>query len=549
MRLFKRRPRSTERHYENGEVLVTDPAAMERIELLGITPDDLGVLATWRGVCEASLDEILDKVYEQIFSGNTKGIFTAHPKVAPQRPMLARYVQSMFAGRIDDTYLQHRDWVCTLHGGIGLDSQWYLAMYEILRSVLAKVVTSAGASASENARFTEALSRVIQVDVSFLIASQLGSQKRAIEDERDEALTFLTELAGVLEAMADKDLTCRMEGNYDQEYTNVMEALNTGLDGLGQAFSSILVASGQVAAAADEIYSGGRTLADNSSQQASSLEEVSASLQEMAGTTQRNTSTAIEAQGISEIVGETTKRGVDAADRLSEAVRRIKASSDSTAVIVKTIDQIAFQTNLLALNAAVEAARAGDVGKGFAVVAEEVRNLAMDSAEAAKRTSSLIEASVHLAEEGVTLNERAVSELAEIDKGVGRVQAMMNEITAVSEQQSLGVQEISAAVEKMDAGTQLNAACAEESAAAAMELTHQADRVRMLVSMFKLAGPEAPVSEPAPPQGAAPETAAGGLGGSRHANHRRDSLVASGARRVTPAADSSLFDDVLFDDF
>jgi len=174
--------------------------------------------------------------------------------------------------------------------------------------------------------------------------------------------------------------------------------------------------------------------------------------------------------------------------RLSEAMERIKASSDETAKIVKTIDEIAFQTNLLALNAAVEAARAGDAGKGFAVVAEEVRNLAMRSAEAAKNTAQLIEGNVGNAEGGVALNTEVMSALQEIQKQVGQVSEVMDEIAAGAEQQSQGVEQINSAVEQMNQVTQTTAANAEESSSASEELTAQAEDLRALVGAYKLNG-------------------------------------------------------------
>src|SRR5207253_9620520 len=111
-------------------------------------------------------------------------------------------------------------------------------------------------------------------------------------------------------------------------------------------------------------------------------------------TTRQNTSSARQAQSLSEGARVSADKGMGSMKRLSQAMDKIKASGDATARIVKTIDEIAFQTNLLALNAAVEAARAGDSGRGFAVVADEVRNLAMRSAEAAKNTAVLIDEAI-----------------------------------------------------------------------------------------------------------------------------------------------------------
>jgi methyl-accepting chemotaxis protein len=174
--------------------------------------------------------------------------------------------------------------------------------------------------------------------------------------------------------------------------------------------------------------------------------------------------------------------------RLSQAMHAIKSASDETAKIVKTIDDIAFQTNLLALNAAVEAARAGDAGKGFAVVAEEVRNLAMRSAEAAKSTAQLIDTAVQKATDGVTLNQESLANLAEIVSQIHKVSEVMHEIAESSVQQQQGVQHINGAVEQLNQVTQKTAATAEEATATAEELSSQAAKMQSMVQTFQLSG-------------------------------------------------------------
>ena len=167
-------------------------------------------------------------------------------------------------------------------------------------------------------------------------------------------------------------------------------------------------------------------MAEGSAEQASTLEEISSSLQEVGSMTRQNTANAQEARSLTESASGSTKKGVDCMGKLSDAIQRIKESSDETAKIIKTIDEIAFQTNLLALNAAVEAARAGDAGRGFAVVAEEMRNLAMRNADAAKNTANLIEGSVMNADSGVALNAEVLRSLTEIDQQVGKVSEVMS---------------------------------------------------------------------------------------------------------------------------
>jgi methyl-accepting chemotaxis protein len=302
----------------------------------------------------------------------------------------------------------------------------------------------------------------------------------------DEILEPVSEARDVLARVADHDLSVRMTGEYLGDHASLRDSVNTALDQLDSALAEVTAAADQVAVAAEQISGASHSLAEGASEQASSLEEVGASLQELTATSRQNRDGARRGSQLSGNASETAQHGRDRMSRLSEAIGRIKESSDSTARIVRTIDEIAFQTNLLALNAAVEAARAGEAGKGFAVVAEEVRTLAQRSAQAARETSALIETAVTAAESGVALNEEVAASFAEIRDRVDEVRTVMEEVSAAGQQASLGVDQINGAVEEMTTGTQRTAATSEETAAAAAELNSQADRLRELVGQFQL---------------------------------------------------------------
>jgi methyl-accepting chemotaxis protein len=316
-----------------------------------------------------------------------------------------------------------------------------------------------------------------------------GSYRRLVEginETLDAVITPINEAAAVLEKVAARDLSVRVQGDYKGGHAKIKDALNAAVNNLEEALTQVAVSADQVTGAASQISSGSQAVAQGSSEQASSLEEVSSSLQEMASMTRQNAANAKEARSLSDGASTSSGKGVASMHRLSEAIDKIKASSDATARIVKTIDEIAFQTNLLALNAAVEAARAGDAGKGFAVVAEEVRNLAMRSAEAAKNTANLIEESVRNAEGGVSINQEVLKNLEEINEQVKKVGEVMAEIAAASEQQTQGVDQVNGAVEQMNQITQQTAANAEESAGAAKELSGQAGDLQHMVNRFQL---------------------------------------------------------------
>ncbi|HVT88094.1 MAG TPA: methyl-accepting chemotaxis protein [Tepidisphaeraceae bacterium] len=244
--------------------------------------------------------------------------------------------------------------------------------------------------------------------------------------------------------------------------------------------ASLSTGASNTSAAATQVSSSSQSLAQGASEQAASLEETSSSLEEMSSMIKKTADTARQANLLSVEMKGAADKSSSAMSKMANAIDGIEKSSSETAKIVKTIDEIAFQTNLLALNAAVEAARAGEAGKGFAVVAEEVRNLAMRSAEAAKNTSSLIEGSVGSAKNGVTIATEVASSLTEIQSTVEKVNSLITEIAAASQEQSQGIGQVNQAVQQMDKVTQSNAAAAEESAAAAEELSSQSEQVRTI---------------------------------------------------------------------
>jgi methyl-accepting chemotaxis protein len=290
----------------------------------------------------------------------------------------------------------------------------------------------------------------------------------------------------ILNKVVEGDLSARMNSAASGDHALFQNTLNATVNSLDEALARVGLAAEQVSTASDQISSGSQTLSQKAAEQASSIEEVSSSLHEVAAMTKQNSENAKEARGLSKIAETSVEAGVESMLRLSEAINRIKSSSDSTAKIIKTIDEIAFQTNLLALNAAVEAARAGDAGKGFAVVAEEVRNLAMRSAEAAKNTANLIEESVKNSESGVALNQEVLANLNNINNQVKQVGAVMAEIAEASEQQTHGVEQVNGVINQMNIVTQQVAANAQESASGAEELSGQADDLKSMVHSFRL---------------------------------------------------------------
>ena len=296
----------------------------------------------------------------------------------------------------------------------------------------------------------------------------------------------LGEAVEVLRAVGDKNLTRRLVINTRDEIGEMAQALNRACDGVRKAMTDVRESSGGVATAAEQLAAAAEELSSGTQEQASSQEETSSSLQELSTAVKQNADNARQASQLASNAREAADNGGAVVHSAVVAMAEINAASKKIADIITAIDEIAFQTNLLALNAAVEAARAGEQGRGFAVVAAEVRSLAQRSATAAKEIKALIQDSVRKVDAGSELVNRSGQTLTEIVSSVKRVTDIVGEIAAASQQQAVGIEQVTKAMAQMDQVTQTNAAQTEELSSTSQTLATHAAQMQDLVGCFVL---------------------------------------------------------------
>jgi methyl-accepting chemotaxis protein len=318
----------------------------------------------------------------------------------------------------------------------------------------------------------------IGILLTAIVLLLIRSIERSIGGEPEYAAT-------VAAGIASGDLAVTVATRSDDR-SSLLYAMKSMHASLARIVSEVHGGTHAIASASAQIAAGNLELSSRTEQQASSLQETASSMEELTSTVKQNADNARQANQLAESASAIAARGGAVVGEVVDTMTSINEASKKIVDIIGVIDGIAFQTNILALNAAVEAARAGEQGRGFAVVATEVRSLAQRSAAAAKEIKALIGDSVEKVDAGAKLVDQAGATMDDIVDSVRRVTDIMGEISAATQEQTLGIEQINLAISQMDAVTQQNAALVEEAAAASESMQDQAQKLAQVVSVFKL---------------------------------------------------------------
>ncbi|WP_108395511.1 methyl-accepting chemotaxis protein [Devosia submarina] len=396
---------------------------------------------------------------------------------------------------VELTGQERRDEVGDMSRAVEVFRQNGLKVAELTEAEAARIISDQHARAQMMGELQQAFGNVVHAAVAGDFTrrvpaafpdQELNTLAQGVNELVEVVDRSITETGQVLSALAETDLTKRVNGNYQGSLAQLKNDTNAVAENLTNVVGQLRGTSRALKSATGEILAGTNDLAERTTKQAAAIEETSAAMEQLATTVTENAKKARDAAMRTQSAAQLADEGGHVMEQATQAMDRISTSSAKISNIIGLIDDIAFQTNLLALNASVEAARAGEAGKGFAVVAVEVRRLAQSAAQASADVKQLIEQSSVEVSGGTKLVDSAAQKLQDILLAVRENSTLMQAISSASGEQSSAIGEVTTAIRQMDEMTQHNAALVEETNAAIEQTEAQAVELDKIVEIFRI---------------------------------------------------------------
>lgn len=296
--------------------------------------------------------------------------------------------------------------------------------------------------------------------------------------------SYVDDINSFMEKFSGGDFTAAACVDWKGDFEAIHTAFMSFEDTMSDTIKGIQEVANQVNAGAEQVAASSNDLADGATEQAGITEELTATLDSVSD---RVTQNAQDAKTISKEVENLGEKIVNSNHKMQEMVDSMSEINEASAQISKiiaTINDIASQTNLLALNASIEAARAGEAGKGFAVVADQVSLLAAQSADAAKESTALIQASMDAVKKGMVIADETAKQLEHVLEESKVITTEVTGVANVLEEQAESINQITIGVEQINDVVQTNSATSEECAAASQEMSSQAENLSSLIDRF-----------------------------------------------------------------
>ena len=316
--------------------------------------------------------------------------------------------------------------------------------------------------------------------------SEVGKMVAAIAFMKKNLLGMIKEITRILEKMGNGNYLIKIEQEYVGEFVTIKDSFIQIGEKMREMIQTLRTVSGQIDSGSEQLAFAAQDLAENCTLQAIKVSELMTAFDAMTKSMEENAHEAEESAKMASAAGVTLEKGNEKLQELKVAIQEIGRCAEQISTIIESIEDIASQTNLLALNAAIEAARAGEAGKGFAVVAEQVENLASESAQAAGRTTELIETTVLVMEKSIAIAEETEANMNEVMTDAREATEKMVQIEQILKKDTMRMQELNENVSQVSAAVDNNSATSEETAAVSTEQKTQVETMVELMDRFEI---------------------------------------------------------------